>query len=94
MSDLAVMICPDCHHASVYYGNCQRCDFRSEPRGPACEDCGGSGQVSSGHLNDPRSRDVDCDSCVGSGMACEECRFSKHTICQEHMLEQVEAFYE
>jgi hypothetical protein len=67
---------------------------RPEPRGPPCEDCEGSGLMSSGHMNDPRSSDVDCSSCDGSGLRCEDCRHSKHGLCSECGLAQVEAFYE
>ncbi len=68
--------------------------FRDEPRGPPCAGCDGTGTCSDGHMNDPRSREVDCDDCDGSGLACEKCRFSKHGLCGECGLEQVEAFYE
>ncbi len=68
--------------------------FRDEPRGPPCYWCQGSGTVSSSdRIGDPNGRDVDCEDCNGSGLACEACRYSKHGLCQECSVDAVETMY-
>jgi hypothetical protein len=68
--------------------------FRDEPRGPDCQTCYGTGTCSDRNGNDPSARDVECGACDGSGLACEQCRFSKNGICQECSMEAVEFLFE
>jgi hypothetical protein len=68
--------------------------FRDEPRGPPCVECFGSGSVSSSdRVGDPNGRDVDCESCEGSGLSCEDCRHAKHGLCGECSMDAVETMY-
>lgn len=68
--------------------------FREEPRGPACDECGGTGQVSDKSCCDPTGRDFDCEACDGSGLSCRDCRGSKNGICQSCSVEAVEFLFE
>ncbi len=68
--------------------------FRDHPRGPPCSGCDGSGTCSDRNMNDPRSREVACTDCDGSGLSCRDCRYSKNGICQSCSVEAVEQLFE